>query len=68
MVIARRRRRWGLYVPYILLLVLALAWSAFWFIGRDRAAATLDRAIAREADASGHAPTARSPAFRFASR
>jgi hypothetical protein len=50
MVIARRRRRWGLYVPYILLLVLALAWSAFWFIGRDRAAAALDRAIAREAE------------------
>ena len=50
MVIARRRRRWGLYLPYILLIVLAVTWSIFWFIGRDRAAATLDRAIVREAE------------------
>ena len=50
MVIARRRRRWGLYLPYIVLLVLAAGWSGFWFVARDRAAATLDRVLAREAE------------------
>jgi hypothetical protein len=50
MVIARRRRRWGLYLPYVVLLVLAAGWSGFWFVARDRAAATLDRVLSREAE------------------
>lgn len=46
----RRRSRFWLYGPFMLLVVLAAAWSAFWFYARDRIATEIDIALAREAE------------------
>ncbi|CAH1668128.1 conserved hypothetical protein [Hyphomicrobiales bacterium] len=46
----RRQSRFWLYAPPLLLLLLAVAWSAFWFYARGRAAAEIDAALAREAE------------------
>lgn len=46
----RRRSRFWLYGPFMLLVVLAAAWSAFWFYARDRIATGIDVALAREAE------------------
>lgn len=47
----KQRSRIWLYLPFILLLVLAVAWSAGWFWIRDRAASEMDAWLAREAAA-----------------
>ncbi len=47
----RRRTRLGLFLPYILLAVLAAAWSAGWFWIRGKAEAEIDGWTAREAAA-----------------
>lgn len=47
----RRRRRLGLYAPFLLLGLLAVLWTAAWFLVVDRARAGLDEFIAREATA-----------------
>lgn len=44
----RRPSRLWLYGPFLLLVLLAAAWSAFWFYARARAAAEIDAALARE--------------------
>jgi hypothetical protein len=36
-----RRRRWPLFVPFILVVLLAIAWTAFWFYASDRAQAEI---------------------------
>jgi hypothetical protein len=46
-----RRARLGLFLPYILLAVVAVAWSAGWFWIRNRAAQEIDGWTAREAAA-----------------
>ncbi|MFE1598612.1 DUF2125 domain-containing protein [Methylobacterium sp. ID0610] len=46
-----RRARFGLFAPFILLLVVAALWSAGWFWLRGRAGEEIDRWIAREAQA-----------------
>lgn len=46
----RRRSRFWLYGPFMLLVVLAAAWSAFWFYARGRVATEIDVALAREAE------------------
>lgn len=46
----RRQNRFWLYAPPLLLLLLAVAWSAFWFYARGRAASEIDAALAREAE------------------
>jgi hypothetical protein len=46
-----RRSRLGLFLPYILLAVVAAGWSAGWFWMRERAAGEIDSWIAREAAA-----------------
>ena len=48
----RRRSRLGLFLPYILLLAIAVLWSAGWFWIRGKAASEMDAWLAREA-ASG---------------
>ncbi len=45
---AKPRRLW-LYIPFILLLLVAVAWSALWFYGRSRIHAEIDNLFAREA-------------------
>ena len=50
-----RRRRWPIFLPTLLLLLVAAGWSAFWFIAADRAGTEIDRAIAREAAAGRRA-------------
>jgi len=45
----RRVARWALYLPYILLLVLAAGVSAFWFIARDRVDDAVDAWLTTEA-------------------
>lgn len=47
----RRRSRLGLFLPYILLAVVVVAWSAGWFWIRGRAAGEIDAWMAREAAA-----------------
>lgn len=47
-----RRRRLGLYLPFLILALLAAGWSAAWFYIRERARAGLDEWVATEA-ASG---------------
>ncbi|MET0257852.1 MAG: DUF2125 domain-containing protein [Methylobacterium sp.] len=47
----KRRSRVGLFLPFILLLVLALLWSAGWFWVRDKAASEMDAWLVREAAA-----------------
>lgn len=44
----RRRSRFWLYGPFMLLVVLAAAWCAFWFHARNRIATEIDVALARE--------------------
>ena len=46
-----RRARLGLFLPYILLALVAVAWSAGWFWIRGRAAQEIDGWMAREATA-----------------
>ncbi|MGH1575269.1 DUF2125 domain-containing protein [Methylobacterium sp. P31] len=46
-----RRARLGLFLPYILLAVVAVVWSAGWFWIRSRAALEIDGWMAREATA-----------------
>lgn len=45
----KRHSRFWLYTPFVLLLLVAIAWSAAWFLIRNRAAETLDGWIAAEA-------------------
>ncbi|MBX9873710.1 MAG: DUF2125 domain-containing protein, partial [Beijerinckiaceae bacterium] len=45
---SRSSRAW-LYAPFLLLLVLALGWTAFWFVVRGRVIDAVDAALAREA-------------------
>lgn len=45
---APRRSRFWLYLPFILLAVVAVLWSAFWFVVRDRVTTAVDTALARE--------------------
>jgi hypothetical protein len=47
---ARRTSRFWLYAPFVLLAILAIAWSAFWFHVRGRVAEAVDAALLREAD------------------
>jgi hypothetical protein len=44
-----RRSRFWLYTPFVLLLLLAIAWSVAWFMIRSRTAEALDGWIAAEA-------------------
>ncbi len=46
-----RRGRLGLYLPFILLALLAVLWSAAWLYIRNRAATEMDAWLAREAAA-----------------
>ncbi|MDJ1157441.1 DUF2125 domain-containing protein [Chelatococcus sp. SYSU_G07232] len=46
----RRHSRWGLFLPFILLVLIAAGWSAFWFVARERTTAALDQWVAREAE------------------
>ncbi|MBJ6124139.1 DUF2125 domain-containing protein [Microvirga splendida] len=46
-----RRSRFWLYTPFVLLLLLAIAWSVAWFVIRNRTAEALDGWIAAEARA-----------------
>jgi hypothetical protein len=48
---ARRRTRRGLFLPYILLAVLVVAWSVGWFWIRGRAEHEMDAWLSREAAA-----------------
>jgi hypothetical protein len=47
----KRHRRFWLYAPYAVLLLLAVAWSIGWFVLRGRMEAGLDAWVAREAAA-----------------
>ncbi|WP_342109493.1 DUF2125 domain-containing protein [Methylobacterium sp. SI9] len=47
----RRRSRLGLFLPYILLAIVVVAWSIGWFWIRGRAASEIDGWMAREAAA-----------------
>src|SRR5215212_1485465 len=47
---ARHGRFW-LYPPFVLLLLVAIAWSVAWFVIRNRTAAALDTMLANEARA-----------------
>lgn len=47
----RRTRRLGLYLPVLLLLLLAVGWSAGWFFIRGRVTTGLDEWISKEATA-----------------
>ncbi len=44
-----RRSRFWLYTPFVLLLLVAIAWSVAWFVIRNRAAEALDSWVAAEA-------------------
>lgn len=46
----RRQSRFWLYGPTLLLVILAAAWSAFWFYARGRVTAEIDTALAREVE------------------
>ena len=47
----RRRSRLGLFLPYILLAIVVVGWSAGWFWMRQRASGEIDAWMAREAAA-----------------
>lgn len=49
--VARRRSRFWLYAPYVLLALLAAGWSGVWIFARAKVDAGLDAGIAREARA-----------------
>lgn len=38
----RKHSRWGLYIPFLLLIVVVIAWSAGWFWLRDQAVQRMD--------------------------
>lgn len=44
----RRSSRAWLYAPFVLLLLVALGWTAFWFVVRGRVIEAVDAALARE--------------------
>jgi hypothetical protein len=46
-----RYSRFWLYTPFVLLLLVAVAWSAAWFVIRNRASEALDRGLVAEARA-----------------
>jgi hypothetical protein len=46
-----RRRRWPLFVPFILVVLLAIVWTAFWFYASDRAQAEIGAWRAHERQA-----------------
>ncbi|WP_230534308.1 DUF2125 domain-containing protein [Microvirga roseola] len=46
-----RRSRFWLYTPFVLLLLVAIAWSVAWFVIRNRADEALDTWLAAEAQA-----------------
>ncbi|MBD8907593.1 DUF2125 domain-containing protein [Methylorubrum zatmanii] len=48
---ARPRRRIGLFLPYILLAAIVVAWTAAWFFIRGKAESEMDGWLAREAQA-----------------
>ena len=48
---ARRHNRFWLYTPFVLLLLVAIAWSVAWWVIRDRATDSLDAWLATEARA-----------------
>lgn len=45
----KRRSRLGLFLPYILLLLIAIGIGIFWFVARDRVETAMDDWMAREA-------------------
>jgi len=45
----RKAARWALYLPYVLLLLVAVGVSAFWFIARDRVNDAVDAWLTTEA-------------------
>ncbi|MGY3547853.1 hypothetical protein ACVWZ4_003242 [Bradyrhizobium sp. USDA 4472] len=47
----RRRSRWGLFIAPVLLLILAAAWSGFWFYAASQAGVAVDAWRAQEAKA-----------------
>ncbi len=47
---ARRRSRFWLYAPFVLIALLAVGWAAFWFVVRGRVAEAVDAALAREVE------------------
>ncbi len=47
--ISTKPRRLWLYIPFVLLALVAVAWSALWFYGRSRINAEIDNLFAREA-------------------
>lgn len=48
---ARRKSRFWLYAPFVLLVLIAAGWSGFWFYVQGRVTQTLDSALAREVQA-----------------
>src|SRR5881394_4238679 len=48
-VAAGRRSRWGLFIAPVLLLILAAAWSGFWFYAASQAEVAADAWRAQEA-------------------
>src|SRR3954464_15717701 len=48
-VAARRRSRWGLFIAPVILLILAVAWSGFWFYAASQAEIAADAWRAQEA-------------------
>jgi hypothetical protein len=46
-----RRSRFWLFAPFVLLALVAVAWSAAWFVMRDRTEAAIDAMLGREARA-----------------
>ena len=60
-----RRFRLGLFLPYVLLALIVIAWSAGWFWLRGRAATEIDGWMAREA-AAGRAAAPTPPAVVIA--
>lgn len=47
---ARRPSRWGLYLPFTVLALLCLGWTAAWFYAAHKAGAIADAFIAREGE------------------
>jgi hypothetical protein len=44
-----RKYRWRIFLPSMLLFLLAVAWSGFWLFAADQTGKVMDQAIAREA-------------------